>query len=183
MPDRDDCDARRAFACPPREGELDGIDLALLDPAEPDARRLLIEAEHPELSAAIEAGQATVVSDGVEMSPRAHIAMHEIVANQIWDGQPPETWETAKRLTDLGYDRHEVLHMLASVVAADVFRALTHDQPFDRDDFVTRLRELPDSWEAQRNERAADAPAPGPPLNRAARRARRRRKGPASDRW
>jgi hypothetical protein len=41
-----DDEARRAFAVPPASGEFDGIDLALLDPSDPDERRMLIIAEH-----------------------------------------------------------------------------------------------------------------------------------------
>lgn len=60
------------------------------------------------------------------MNPQLHLAMHEIVANQVLANEPPEMWDTAKRLTGAGYERHEVLHMLASVVSADVLSAL-HD--------------------------------------------------------
>ena len=61
MRDHDD-DARHAFACPSREGESDGINMALLDPARPDNRRFLIQAEHPELQDAVEAGHETIVA-------------------------------------------------------------------------------------------------------------------------
>jgi uncharacterized protein len=44
---------RRRFAAPPAEGWMRGIDLGLLDPSDPDERRLLIEAEHPELHEAL----------------------------------------------------------------------------------------------------------------------------------
>jgi hypothetical protein len=40
---------RHNFTVVPAEGEMDGIDLALSDPARADERRLLIQAEHPEL--------------------------------------------------------------------------------------------------------------------------------------
>jgi hypothetical protein len=49
--------ARRAFAAPRRSGALGEIDLALLDPAARDDRRLLIEAEHPALAEALERGE------------------------------------------------------------------------------------------------------------------------------
>lgn len=102
-------EARRAFAAPPATGRFRGVELAPLDPSDPDERRLLILAEHPELAAAIEAGQNEIEVAGQPMKPRLHIAMHEIVANQLWDDDPPEVWVTTRRLTDAGYDRHEVL--------------------------------------------------------------------------
>src|SRR6266571_2100259 len=46
--------ARRAFAVPPARGVLGEIDLALLDPAGRDERRILIEAEHPEFADALD---------------------------------------------------------------------------------------------------------------------------------
>jgi hypothetical protein len=60
----------------------------------------------------------------VTVNPVLHIAMHEIVANQLWANDPPEMWETAARLLAAGYERHEVLHMLASVVSDELFEAL-----------------------------------------------------------
>lgn len=161
---------RRLFVAPPARGEHDGIDLALLDPADPDERRLLIEAEHPELQRAIRAGRGEIHLDGEAMSPNLHIAMHEIVANQIWDDEPPETWQTAQRLLEAGYDRHEVLHMLASVVSNDVYRVLAEGQPHDPERTLAGLAELPESWARQR----ADIPAERH-LNRAERRAAQRR--------
>jgi hypothetical protein len=55
-----DDEARRAFAVPPASGEFDGIDLALLDPSDPDERRMLIIAEHPELAPALVAGRREI---------------------------------------------------------------------------------------------------------------------------
>jgi hypothetical protein len=48
---------RRAFVCPPASGENDGIDLAMLDPSDEDERRILIEAEHPEMRQALDDGR------------------------------------------------------------------------------------------------------------------------------
>ena len=120
--------ARREFACPPIDGRVRGIEAADLDPADPDERRMLIEAEHPEL-AAVKAGRKFKVGpSGTAANPKLHVAMHEIVANQLWDGEPPETWEAAQRLLAQGYSRHEVLHMLAEVASGLVWKAL-HEQP------------------------------------------------------
>jgi hypothetical protein len=117
--------ARREFACPPIEGKVRGIDAAALDPADPDERRMLIEAEHPEMIAAITAGRMIKVARGAPaVNPRLHVAMHEIVANQLWDGEPPETWDAAQRLLAQGHARHEVLHMLAEVASRLVWQAL-----------------------------------------------------------
>lgn len=56
-------------------GTVDGIDLALLDPADPDERRLLIEAEHSRLHQALRDDVDEMVLDGLIMSPRLHITL------------------------------------------------------------------------------------------------------------
>lgn len=137
---------RRQFACPPATGDYDGIELEYLDPADPDERRMLLEAEHPELHRALQRRDDAVVVEGTPINPRLHIAMHEIVANQLWDDDPPETWETARRLTALGYERHEVLHMLCSVVAGEVSNVLGSGVASDTARYVAALGELPESY-------------------------------------
>ncbi len=143
---------RRQFAIPPAVGDFDGMELSLFDPADADDRHLLILAEHPELYEAIEAWLDEIHVDGNVMSPILHITMHEIVANQLWDDEPPEVWQTAQRLTAAGYDRHEVLHMLASVVSADVYEAMAHDAPPDLERTRAALAALPEPWEQARAE-------------------------------
>lgn len=106
-------DQRRAFACPPATGHHGDLVLDHLDPDDEDDRRVLIEAEHPEYAAALEDDREVIGPDGSTMQPRLHIAVHEVVANRLWADDPPELWQTAKRLSAAGYDRHEVLHMLA----------------------------------------------------------------------
>jgi hypothetical protein len=166
---------RFAFVCPSGQGEWKGIDLSLLDPANEDERRMLIEAEHPELRQAIEDDIREIHAGGRVVSPTLHITMHEIVTNQLWANDPPEVWQTAKRLTAAGYERHEVLHMLSSVVASDVWRALSggeeHDEGHDLERVRTALAALPGTWEIRRDEIPLERSR-----NRAERRAEERRR-------
>jgi hypothetical protein len=165
---------RRAFACPPASGEVDGIDLGLLDPADEDERKILIEAEHPDLRQALEDDTREVHRGKDVMNPRLHIAMHEIVTNQLWADDPPEMCQTAKRLTDAGHERHEVLRMLGSVVAGQVWGTLARGTPYDIERVRMELAALPEGWEVQREEWPIERSR-----NRAERRAeeRRRRSG------
>jgi len=137
---------RQECACPPGVGRYEGIELEYLDPADPDDRRMLIEAAHPELHRALRRGDDEIVLHGQPMSPRLHIAMHEIVANQLWDDDPPEAWRTAQRLTALGYERDEVVHMLCSVVARELWHVMAAGAPSDTARYVAALDELPESW-------------------------------------
>ncbi len=119
----DDQAARRAWAMPPARGELNGIDLSRLDPGDPDERAVLIDGEHPQFARALKRNTDVEVN-GEAVDPRLHLALHEIVANQLWDGQPPETWAAARRLIGHGFERHDVLHMLMRAVSDIVYAAL-----------------------------------------------------------
>ena len=141
---------RRRFAVPPAQGLVRGIDLTLLDADDADDRHLLILAQHPELWEAIEEDRDEVEVGGLRFNPQMHLALHEIVTNQLWEDEPPETWQTAQRLTALGYERHEVLHMLGSVVASEVWEALQAGLAHDQQRYRAALDALPGPWERQR---------------------------------
>ncbi|MQA88516.1 MAG: hypothetical protein GEV03_28865 [Streptosporangiales bacterium] len=102
LPDRDlEALPRRTFAFPLLEGTHGGMDLGALDPTDPEDRRQLLRVEH--------LGHSGKDRD-------THLALHEVVAEQLWDGKPAETWETVQRLLDAGYERHDVLHMIMDAV-------------------------------------------------------------------
>ena len=126
---------------------------------------MLIRLAHPELDDAVHEGRGTVVVGGEEMNPRLHFTIHEIVASQIIDNDPPEAFATLQRLLAAGRDHHEVLHMLGYVVSAQVWGALHERREYDRAEHLHALNALPGSFDA----------AFSPPPNRAARRAQARR--------
>lgn len=162
----DERDRRLAFAIPPiADADEDTHDL---DPADPDERAMLILGAHPELDTDAEA----VVIDGREMNPRLHLTIHEIVAAQIADDDPPEVWATAQRLRKLGYGRHEILHMLGAAMTPQLWAALHDQRAYDPDEHRAALDALPESWERER------PGGPAPPADRDAHAvdAKRRRK-------
>ena len=118
-------EARRQWAVPKRSGTVKAIDLASLDPADQDDRRLSITAEHPEYREALERGVDELIIDGHPVNPHLHIALHEVVASQLWHGARSEVWETAKRLVRRGYRRHDILHMLGFVATEEIWSALS----------------------------------------------------------
>jgi hypothetical protein len=136
---------RRSWAVPAGHGTYKEIDLELLDSDSEDDRMLLIEALHGELEDALESGDEVIVN-GEPFSPRLHIAMHQVVANQLIADDPPETWQTVQRLAGLGYDWHNIMHMIAALITEDVHSALTGNQPFDRAGYARRLSQLPGEW-------------------------------------
>jgi Domain of unknown function (DUF1841) len=130
---------RRMFAAPAVGTRIGDEEFPFLDPSDPDDRGMLIEGEHPEYHEALaDPGSDTV--DGV--NPRLHVAMHEIVATQLWDDEPPEVWQAVRRLSASGMDRHDVLHAIAEVVAKHVHGALTGGEPFDRARYVEQIEAL-----------------------------------------
>ncbi len=122
---------RRAFAFPLLEGRHSGVELSSLDPAEPADRRKLIKIEH--VHSARHAGRHW---NDNELD--AHIDLHEEVANQLWEGQPPEAWKAAQHLLDRGLGRNEILHLL--IGALEEVGGLSYDQ----DQLRTALRSLLD---------------------------------------
>ena len=150
-----DRDRRLAFAIPALP---DPDDTELLDLADPDQRALLIRAAHPELDPELE----TMIVDGREMNPRLHLTVHEIVAAQLAEHDPPEVWATAQRLRRLGYGRHEILHMLGAAMTPQLWAALHERRAYDLEQHRSALAALPDSWERER------PGGPAPPYARAA---------------
>ncbi|MEV0596195.1 hypothetical protein [Nonomuraea cavernae] len=89
--------ARRVFAFPFLQGVHNGVDLDRLNPADDADRRTLLEIDH------------------VGAADEEHLAWHEEIASRLWVGDPPQLWEAAQRLLDLGHDRHDVLHVLIEI--------------------------------------------------------------------
>jgi hypothetical protein len=176
---------------PPVPGEIDrkqfvgeadvlaALGVTVEELADPDVRSLVIRHEHPEFEDALQKRLDEIdVGDG-PINPRLHLAMHEIVATQLWDDSPSEVWETAVRLLDAGYERHEILHMLGRPVSDQVWRALHDERPYDRERHIATLRTLPGTWEQERTtrgstERHNDARKQARRNSRAARRRNRR---------
>jgi hypothetical protein len=131
---------RRLFAMPYLGTRIGDETYPSLDPGDPDERRLLLEGEHPEYHAILADPASDGEIDGV--NPRLHIAMHEMIANQLWDGEPPEAWQAAQRLRDRGLDRHEILHRLADVAVEQLHGALTSGTPADAAAYARALDRL-----------------------------------------
>jgi Domain of unknown function (DUF1841) len=132
---------------PSGHGTYQELYLELLNPADEDERTFLIEALHPELEDALR-NDEEMISGGEPFSPRLHITLHQIVASQLLAGEPPETWRTVQRLAALGYDWHNIMHMIARVVSDDIYHAMHEHRAFDPGGYDGRLSELPGDWPA-----------------------------------
>ena len=83
-----------------------------LNPADEDDRAELIRLAHPELAAAIDAGEEVVVSGGEAVNPRLHLLMHQVVADRLLHDEPPEDWLAFDALLEHGVDAHEAQHAI-----------------------------------------------------------------------
>lgn len=116
------------------------MDLESLDPADEGELTFLIEAAHQ----GVNPDDMSAVDE--PFNPRLHVAMHQVVVNQILGDEPPETWQTVQRLARLGYDWHNIAHMIAALVVHDVHAVLAENRQFDPADYARRLDELPGDW-------------------------------------
>ncbi|MDA8311915.1 MAG: SEC-C metal-binding domain-containing protein [Actinomycetota bacterium] len=142
---------RRAWLFQRPRGHWRGIDLDLLDPSDPHDRAILLRAEHPGASWEDDDASETpagtpAADDGTQPQLHLHLAIHEVLSNQLWAGDPPEVGETADRLRGLGYERHEILHMLGSVVAEELRRAMLGGSLFETSERTRLLDALPGAW-------------------------------------
>ena len=136
-------DDRLSWAMPSGHGTYRGLELEFLNRA--DELMMLLEAQHAESATRSRSGEEMIV-DGEPFSPRLHLAMHQIVANQLLADDPPETWRTVQRLAGMGYDWHNVMHMIARLISDDVYTALRDERVFDPADYARRLQRLPGDW-------------------------------------
>ena len=103
LPDADlEALPRRAFAFPVLRGHYRGIDLGKLDPAQPEARRTLLAADHDDAHG--------------RPATEQHIRRHLVLSDRLWRGDPPELWEAAQRLLDRGENKHAVQHTLMYLI-------------------------------------------------------------------
>ncbi len=109
LPDGDlEALARRVFAFPLLRGHFRSVNLATLHPSLSGDRRTLLAADHDDA--------VLQHTDSAYQVSSEHLDQHVALADRLWRGDPPELWEAAQRLLDLGQDRHDVLHLLIDTV-------------------------------------------------------------------
>jgi hypothetical protein len=135
---------RHSWVIPPGHGTYRSLDLELLHPGDEDELMMLLEAMHGDEDYELDSA-ADVLSDDAA-NPRLHVLMHHVVARQLQADEPPETWQAVQRLAGLGYDWHNIMHMIAQLVVHDVYGVLADDRQPDPADYARRLGQLPGDW-------------------------------------
>ena len=91
-------------------------------------------------------GEEIVADDGEPFSPRLHVTLHQVVANQLVADNPRETWQTVQRLGALGYDWHNIMHMIAGPISNDIYRVMHDHRAPDPGEYIRGLAKLPGDW-------------------------------------
>lgn len=74
----------------------------------------------------------------------AESALIQAIENQLEAGEPAAAQATLNKLTLVGYEREESLHMMALVLAHEVRQMLAEDRPFNNEAYESMLRNLPE---------------------------------------
>ena len=68
----------------------------------------------------------------------------QAIENQLEPGDPAAAQATLNKLTLVGYERDEILKLMALVLAGEIRQMLEQDRPFDIEGYEAQLRNLPD---------------------------------------
>ena len=81
--------------------------------------------------------------DESEEESFAQQTLIQAIENQLESGEPPAVRATLNKLTLVGYEREEILHLMALVLAEEINAMLRYDRPFDQGGYESALRALP----------------------------------------
>jgi hypothetical protein len=86
------------------------------------------------------------MSDHIENDEEefAETTLIQAIENQIESDNPPAAKATFNKLTLVGYEREEILVMMAHVLAVEIDGILEDDRPFNTAWYEQALRALPD---------------------------------------
>ena len=74
----------------------------------------------------------------------AESTLTQAIENQIESDNPPAAKSTFNKLTLVGYEREDILNLMAHVLAVEIDAMLEEDRPFNTDWYETALRALPE---------------------------------------
>jgi hypothetical protein len=74
----------------------------------------------------------------------AEATLIEAIENQIESENPPAAKATFNKLTLVGYERDDILEMMAHVLAVEIDGILTEDRAFNTEWYEKALRALPE---------------------------------------
>ena len=82
--------------------------------------------------------------DGNDEEAFTEATLTQAIENQIESGEPAAAKATFNKLTLVGYEREDILNLMAHVLAVEIDAMLDEDRPFDTEWYETALRALPE---------------------------------------
>lgn len=82
--------------------------------------------------------------DDSEEEAFAEKTLIQAIENQLEADNPPAVKATLNKLTLVGYERAEILQLMALVLAHEIAAMLREDRPFDGAWYEQALRKLPE---------------------------------------
>lgn len=116
--------------------------------SEDEAYRIALN-DHPEYKRMIDEGNLPdeiVDEEGNAMSPRAHLAMHQIVERQLASNKPRGVVDIERRLLALGVSRHDVRHIIATAMSDEMWHVMKGHRPFDERRYLNELQRLVEEY-------------------------------------
>ena len=74
----------------------------------------------------------------------AESTLTQAIENQIESGEPAAAKAAFNKLTLVGYEREDILNLMAHVLAIEIDAMLEEDRPFNTEWYETALRALPE---------------------------------------
>jgi len=74
----------------------------------------------------------------------AEATLIEAIENQIESDNPPAAKATLNKLTLVGYERDDIINLMAHVLAFEIDAMLQEDRPFNTQWYENALRALPE---------------------------------------
>lgn len=74
----------------------------------------------------------------------AESTLTQAIENQIESDNPPAAKATFNKLTLVGYEREDILNLMAHVLAIEIDAVLEEDRAFDTEWYEAALRALPE---------------------------------------
>ena len=74
----------------------------------------------------------------------AESTLTQAIENQIESDNPPAAKATFNKLTLVGYEREDILNLMAHVLAFEIDNMLVEEREFDREWYENALRALPE---------------------------------------
>lgn len=79
-----------------------------------------------------------------ESNPYLHLAIMEVIENQLEADEPLETGKTLKRLIDQGISEKDAKLCIGQAVCIEIFNIMKNKEEFNMERYIKNLHRLPE---------------------------------------